>query len=187
MSPHNPLKRAIFLDRDGTINKEVDHLSNPEEFELLAGAAETIAYWNSHGWVVVLVTNQAGIGRGMYTARELDAIHAKMNACLAERGARLDAIYFCPHHPDDQCECRKPKTLLFERAAKDLGIDLRRSYLIGDKRSDIIPAFQLGAKAILVKTGYGEKESHQLGDPEAQSIQVVSDLSAARAIVDENS
>ncbi len=168
--------KAIFLDRDGTINREVDHLKSPEEFELLPGAGEAIARWNRHDWMVILVTNQAGVGRGLFPASAITAVHAKMTADLALFGARIDAIFVCPHHPDDGCSCRKPGTLLFERAAKEFHIDLSSSYLVGDKLSDVLPARELGAKAILVRTGYGRQQEAEALKLNNFDLTVVSDL-----------
>ena len=183
MSQSQALRHAIFLDRDGTINKEVNYLCTPDQFELLAGAAETIAWWNTHNWIVVLVTNQAGIGRGLFSRQDLEAVHKRMTVELSRRGAHLDAIYYCPHHPDEGCKCRKPGTLLFEQAAEELGIDLKKSFLIGDKLTDVLPARQLGANAILVKTGYGEEESRHLPLVRDFKVEVVADLSAAKDLI----
>ncbi len=178
------LRPAIFLDRDGTINKEVNYLRDPGQFELLPGAAETIARWNEQHWLVVLVTNQAGVGRGYFPMTAVDAIHSKMNALLAEKGARLDGIYLCPHHPDEGCACRKPKTFLFETSAKELGIDLKKSYLIGDKLTDLLPARHLGARAILVRTGYGEEQLGAIGQINGLTVSVAFDLPDAARIIE---
>lgn len=153
------MRAAIFLDRDGTINREVNYLSDPDQFELLPGAAETIAGWNTGGWMVVVVTNQSGVGRGYFSAETVQAIHERMQSELAERNARIDAIYCCMHRPDEACACRKPKVELFRRAADDLGIDVQKSYFVGDKWSDVLPAAQLGGRGILLLTGHGETEA----------------------------
>jgi histidinol-phosphate phosphatase family protein len=178
------LRPAIYLDRDGTINKEVNYLHDPGQFELLPGAAETIARWNEQGWLVVLVTNQAGVGRGYFPLTAVDAIHRKMNELLAEKGARLDGIYLCPHHPDEGCACRKPKTFLFETSARELGIDLKKSYIIGDKLTDVLPARDLGARAILVRTGYGEEYLGALGQINGLEVTVAVDLPDAALIIE---
>jgi D-glycero-D-manno-heptose 1,7-bisphosphate phosphatase len=178
------LKPAIFLDRDGTINKELNYLHDPELFELLPGAAETIAEWNKQGWLVVLVTNQAGVGRGYFPISAVQAVHKRMNERLSERGARLDGIYVCPHSPDDGCACRKPKTFLFETAAKEIGIALKRSYIIGDKLTDVLPARDLGARAILVRTGYGAQQLKSIAQYEGFTITVAADLPDAARIIE---
>ena len=144
---------TVFLDRDGTVNHEVSYIRDPQELRLIPGAAESIARLNRAGARVVLVTNQSGIGRGMFTPEVLEATHGRLNDLLAAAGARLDAIYFCPHHPDDGCLCRKPGTLMVERAQRDLGVDLARAYVIGDQSRDIELGHRLGMKAVLVKTG----------------------------------
>ena len=178
------LRPAIFLDRDGTINQEVNYLDDPGRLELLPGAAETIARWNTEGWAVVLITNQAGIGRGYFTRETVEAIHVRMRTLLAEKGARLDAIYVCPHHPDEKCVCRKPQIYLFEQAASDLNLDLGRSYLIGDKLSDLLPARQLGSRAILVRTGHGMEHVADAAQVVELHIAVVADLPAAALYID---
>jgi len=138
--------KAVFLDRDGTIARDVPYCSRPEDFELLPGAAEGIKLLNEHGFKVVVVTNQSGIARGYFTERTLAEIHDKMITQLAEHGARVDAIYYCPHHPDDNCDCRKPKPKMVFQAARDLDIDLSQSYVVGDSEMDVELARQAGCK-----------------------------------------
>ncbi|WP_022853981.1 D-glycero-beta-D-manno-heptose 1,7-bisphosphate 7-phosphatase [Thermodesulfatator atlanticus] len=152
------MRPAVFLDRDGTINEEVNYLSSPEEFKLIPGAGEAIRLFNQAGFAVVVITNQSGLARGYFTEETLQKIHQKMCKDLAAHGARIDAIYYCPHHPDDHCSCRKPKTGLVERAAKELGLDLKKSYVIGDRYLDLLLARNIGAKGVLVLTGYGREE-----------------------------
>ena len=152
------MRPAVFLDRDGTINREVNYLSNPEEFELLPGAAEAIAKWNARGWAVVVVTNQSGVGRGYFSGAVLDAIHEKMRSELAASNAHVDAIYCCLHRPDEECACRKPRCELFRRAAEQLGIDVEKSFFVGDKWTDVLPATELGGRGILLLTGHGKAE-----------------------------
>jgi len=139
--------KAVFLDRDGTIARDVPYCSRPEDFELLPGVVEGIKLLNEHGFKVVVVTNQSGIGRGYFTERMLAEIHDKMITQLAEHGAHMDAIYYCPHHPDDNCDCRKPKPKMVFQAALDLDIDLNQSYVIGDSEMDVELARQAGCKA----------------------------------------
>jgi len=123
--------KAVFLDRDGTIAKDVPYCSRPEDFELLPGVAEGIKLLNERGFKVVIITNQSGIARGYFTEGMLASIHDKMQKELAKHGAHVDAIYYCPHHPDNNCECRKPKPKMVLQAAIDLDIDLSQSYVIG--------------------------------------------------------
>ena len=140
------MHKAVFLDRDGTIARDVPYCSRPEDFELLPDAAEGIKLLNEHGFKVVIVTNQSGIARGYFTEVILARIHEKMVTELAEQGAHIDAIYYCPHHPDDNCDCRKPKPKMVIHAAQDLDIDLSQSYVIGDSEIDTELARQAGCK-----------------------------------------
>ncbi len=141
-------QRAVFLDRDGTINKYVGFLRNIDDFELIDGVCEAIKKINESGYLAVVVTNQPVVARGEVTFRELGVIHNKMETLLGEKGAYLDAIYFCPHHPDKgfagerielkiDCDCRKPKPGMLIKAAKDFNIDLSRSWMVGDGKNDI--------------------------------------------------
>lgn len=149
-----PLKGVtVFLDRDGTLNHESGYVTNPLDLTLLPGAADTVARLNRTGARVILMTNQSGIGRGMLTPEVLEATHGRLKDLLAQAGGWLDAIYFCPHHPDDGCLCRKPGTLMVERATRDLGIELSRAYIVGDQSRDIELGHRVGVKAVLVKTG----------------------------------
>jgi len=149
---------AIFLDRDGVINEEVGYLRRPEDFRLLPRAAAAIRLLRKHGWPVIVVTNQSGVARGFYSEADVAAIHERMRRDLARARTRVNAIYYCPHHPDDGCDCRKPRTLLFQRAAADLDLDLAASYYVGDKLTDLLPGQALGGCTILVLTGYGQRE-----------------------------
>ena len=146
-------KRAVFLDRDGTIARDVHYCRRPEDFELLPTVPEAIRLLNTNSLKVVVITNQSGIARGYFTEEILAQIHDRMKQELAKDGAWVDAIYYCPHHPDDGCECRKPKTGLFLRAARELDIDLSRSFVVGDMPMDIDAGRALGSKTVLVTTG----------------------------------
>lgn len=146
----NPLPSAVFLDRDGTIIKDVRYISRPEKVELLDGAAEAIARINALLVPVVLITNQSGIGRGLYMEADYERVAARTDELFAEKGAHIDASYFCPHGPDEGCACRKPGTLLFERAGADLGIELSSALFIGNRLRDVEPARRFGARGVLV-------------------------------------
>jgi D-glycero-D-manno-heptose 1,7-bisphosphate phosphatase len=171
---------AIFLDRDGTIVEDPGYLHEPEKVRLLAGAAEAIARFNAAGLLVVTVSNQSGIARGLYTESDYHAVQERLVDLLATQHARLDASYFCPHHPEftGACECRKPQTKLFRDAEAALGIDLTRSWWVGDRLSDVKPARGLGGRrrAFLVTTGQGTL--HQ-GQARALGVMVVADLASA--------
>ncbi len=152
---------AVFLDRDGTIIADRHYLADPAGVTLLPGAAEAIARLNHAAIPVLLVTNQSGIGRGLFSDADFRAVQERMLQLLEERDARLDGVYHCPHAPDHEppCECRKPRIELFRRAAAEHGLDLARSWYIGDRVRDVAPAAQLGGTAILVGGGH-------LDDPE---------------------
>jgi len=139
---------TVFLDRDGTLNYDPGYLKVAAELKLLAGVGPALARLKGGGAKLVVVTNQSGVGRGIITLKDLEAIHARLEGLLEQEGAALDAIYFCPHHPDDRCRCRKPEVGMVERAVSELQLDLRRSYLIGDHTRDIQLAHRVGAKAI---------------------------------------
>ncbi|MGE3538402.1 MAG: D-glycero-beta-D-manno-heptose 1,7-bisphosphate 7-phosphatase [Candidatus Tectimicrobiota bacterium] len=153
---------AIFLDRDGTINVERNYLYKYEDWEWLPGVIEAIKRFNEAGFLVLVVSNQAGIARGFYTAWDVDHLHATIDTELARYGARIDAYYYCPHHPDfgeqTPCDCRKPAPGLLLRAQKQWGVDLRQSFLIGDKADDIKAGEAAGVTPILVATGYGSEQ-----------------------------
>lgn len=149
------LRPAVFLDRDGTINVDTHYLRRPEDVQLIPGAAEAIARLNAAGVPVIVVSNQSGIGRGLLTHVEYEAVRARIEELLVSAGARIDATYICPHAPSPDggvalCKCRKPGTLLFRTAAAEHSIDLSRSTFIGDRWRDVSPALELGARGILV-------------------------------------
>ncbi len=141
---------TVFLDRDGTLNYDPGYLKVAADLKLLAGVGPALARLKHARAKLVVVTNQSGVGRGMLTLKDLEAIHARLEGLLEQEGAALDAIYFCPHHPDDGCRCRKPNVGMVERAVSELQLDLRHSYLIGDHARDIQLANRVGAKAILL-------------------------------------
>lgn len=148
-------RQAVFLDRDGTIAHYVEYCRRPQQFQLLPGVGPAIRELNQAGWPVVVVTNQSAIGRGWLAMKTLEAIHQKMRLALHRFGAWIDAIYVCPHHPEDGCACRKPKTGMLTQASQDLGISLEDSYVIGDRRLDVLLGRAVGSRAILVRTGHG--------------------------------
>jgi histidinol-phosphate phosphatase family protein len=143
-------RKAIFVDRDGTLNVNIDYLSDPDRYQLYPGVAEGLKALREAGFLIVVITNQSGIGRGLFDRPTLERIHERMRQELAKGGASVDAIYFCPHHPDDGCICRKPGTALFERAVRELGIDPGRSFVIGDTQMDVAAGKKMGSRAALV-------------------------------------
>jgi D-glycero-D-manno-heptose 1,7-bisphosphate phosphatase len=161
--------KAIFLDRDGTINEEVGYLNSLAQLVLYPQAMAAIKLINASGMKSIVVTNQSGVARGYFTATFVAEVHRQMQEVLAPQ-AHLDAFYFCPHHPEGQgiyrqdCSCRKPEPGMLLRAARDLGIDLGQSYLIGDTRKDMQAALKAGVKAVLVRTGYGRAAEAERAD-----------------------
>lgn len=143
-------KFAVFVDRDGTICFDRHYLSNPNGLELIPTVAEGIKRLNDAGIPVMVITNQSGVGRGLFDEDQLKAIHQRMEAILAEHGARVDDIYYCPHMPGSGCGCRKPAPGMLLKASDEHGIDLRHSFVIGDRMMDIEMAHKVGAKGILV-------------------------------------
>lgn len=155
-------KRFVILDRDGTLIVERNYLSSPDGVELLANAAVGLRRFKELGWGRLIVTNQSGIGRGYFTWDVVDAIHTQMKALFARHGAEIDGIYVCPHAPEDDCDCRKPRTGLVRKAAADWGFDPSDCLFVGDKACDVELGRALGGSTILVLTGYG-KEHYQSG------------------------
>lgn len=167
------MHRAVFLDRDGTLNHDPGYIHRPEAFILLPGVQEAVRTLNEAGYLAVVVTNQAGIARGYYTEEDLCAVHRKLRDEVAAEGGRLDGIYHCPHHPaagdgplTRACFCRKPAPGMIYRAALDLEIDLGRSFMIGDREGDLEAGRRAGCRTILVLTGEGrttQKEIERAG------------------------
>jgi len=152
--------RAIFFDRDGVLNEEVGYLWEIEKFKWVDGAREAVKFCNERGLLAIVVTNQGGIARGLYTAREVDALHNFMQEELAQLGAHLDAFYYCPHHPEGViaefsgvCDCRKPKPGLILRACKDFGVNPSQAILFGDSDRDVKAAEAAGLRAGIFFTG----------------------------------
>jgi D-glycero-D-manno-heptose 1,7-bisphosphate phosphatase len=178
-------RAAVFLDRDGTIIRDEHYLADPDGVVLLPGAGRAIQRLNKAELPVVVVTNQSGIARGMLNEAQFEQVTARLDQLLAATGARIDATYMCPHHPDytGACECRKPGTLLYQRAARDLGLDLEGSWYIGDKLRDVSPARALGGHGILVPSADTPAEDISASRPD---IHVASSLDAAVTFVIES-
>jgi D-glycero-D-manno-heptose 1,7-bisphosphate phosphatase len=175
-------RRFILLDRDGTVIVERHYLSDPTQVELLPGAAEGLRALGGMGLGLAIVTNQSGIGRGYFDRVRLEAIHHRMNELLAAEGVVLDGIYYCPHTPEDACGCRKPAVGLALQAAMDHGFDPVTAFVIGDKRCDVDLGHNLGAKSILVRTGYGAREAQQ---PDLQADHICHNLVEAAQVIAE--
>jgi D-glycero-D-manno-heptose 1,7-bisphosphate phosphatase len=177
------MKKAVFLDRDGTLNIDVGYPSRYDQIDVYPQSFEAVKRLNKEGLLAVVVTNQSGIGRGLLTEEDLKDIHARLAASFVRREARLDAIYYCPHYAlsEDlryrkECDCRKPKPGLARQAAADLGIDLASSYMIGDKTEDIIFAMNIGAVPVLVLTGAGGESQSKLRDQNLAPVHVAADI-----------
>lgn len=173
---------AVFLDRDGSIIEDQEYLRDPSRMRLLPGAGSAIRQLNAGGFVVLVVTNQSGIARGLLSLDEYRATERRLEELLAGQGARIDAQYFCPHLPEvsGPCECRKPGTLLYRQAAHRFDLDLGRSWWVGDRIRDLLPAKAFGARGILVLTGAGESEA--VGAAEHGFVQAA-DLAATVEVI----
>jgi len=167
---------AVFLDRDGTICKDVHYMTDESQFEILPKVAEAIRLLNEAGLKVIVVTNQSGIARGYFTEEDLQRIHRRMLNELLKKGAKIDAIYYCPHHPDDNCNCRKPKTGMLERAAKDFDLDLGRCFMVGDKKVDIETGRNAGCISILVPNLDTEPDAIHYADYVANDLYEAADF-----------
>ncbi len=175
------LRPAVFLDRDGTLIEEMVYLADPERVVLLSGTAAALSDLREAGFTLVVVTNQSGIARGLYSETEYQAVAKRLDDLLAEAGSPVDATLYCPHHPDfgPACECRKPGTGMYRQAAAELGLDLANSYYVGDKVPDVTPALELGGVGVLVRTGYGANECALVPPGTA----VVDDLAEASRLI----
>jgi D-glycero-D-manno-heptose 1,7-bisphosphate phosphatase len=158
MPESQPLRRAVFLDRDGTIGEELGYVNHIDRFQIFPYAAEAIRQLNRADIPVIVVTNQSGIARNIFPESLVHEVHKKMGAELAAGGAWIDGIYFCPHKSEDACECRKPNPGLLERAAREHALDLHGSWIVGDRYADLEMGHTAGTRGILVMTGYGRGE-----------------------------
>ncbi len=171
---------ALFCDRDGCLIVEKNFLSDPQQVELYRGVSAALKRAASSGYLLIVVTNQSGIARGLLSENDAIGVNERLRGLLAEEGVRLDAIYYCPHHPDfgETCNCRKPNRGMVDMALADFAIDLERSWVIGDKIADAQLARNVGAKPVLVLTGYGLTESKRL-PADLTTIPLVEDFAAA--------
>jgi D-glycero-D-manno-heptose 1,7-bisphosphate phosphatase len=188
------MRRAVFIDRDGTISEEVGYINHPSRFRVFPYAAAAIKHLNDAGWLTIVVTNQAGVARGYFSEDMIQTVHDEMTKELENGGARLDAVYYCAHHPSVgeppyrfDCDCRKPKPGLISRAARDFDIDLAGSWMVGDRYSDVELARNAGVKSMFVLSGYGRGEwEHQRSSWTEQPDLVAENLlEAVRVIVAE--
>ena len=175
------VRPAVFIDRDGTIIEEKSYLADPEGVSLVPGTVSALADLRAAGFPVVIVTNQSGIALGLYAESDYHSVAARLVRVLEEAGVPPDSVQYCPHHPDvtGPCGCRKPATGMHLRAAAELGLDPVRSYYVGDKITDVLPALELGGRGILVRTGYGRE--HEGAVP--AGVRVADDLRAAADMI----
>ncbi len=160
------MRRAVFLDRDGVITQEPPHYAHKiDQLKFIAGTADAIRLLNNNGFMVIIASNQSGIARGYYREEDAALFNQAMRESLGQKGARIDAIYYCPHHPESKmetyrvvCDCRKPAPGMLKRAEKDWDIDLQRSFMVGDKLGDIESGKRAGCYTIMVKTGQGAQQ-----------------------------
>ena len=185
-------RRAVFIDRDGTISEEVGYVNHVSRYRVFPFAAAAVRALNEAGRLAVLVTNQAGVARGYFQEEMIGRVHGLLEEELRKEGARLDAVYYCPHHPSVgeppyrlDCDCRKPRPGLIKRAAEELGIDLRKSWMVGDRYSDTELARNAGTRAAFVLTGYGRGEYEHQGHAWRHRPDLVAEnlLEAVREII----
>jgi len=176
---------AVFLDRDGTLNREVDYLSSPDQVELLEGAAAGLRALAQAGFALVVVTNQSGVARGYFDEATLARIHERLIELLAAEDVRLDGLEWCPHHPDHggPCACRKPAPGMLERAAAALDLDLTASWIVGDAARDLDAGEAVGVSGVLVRTGKGASELARLSGAGRAPAQVADDLAEAARVI----
>ena len=188
-------RRAVFIDRDGTISEEVGYINHPSRYRVFPYAAEAVRTLNEAGWLALLVTNQAGVARGYFAEEMIGRVHAILARELERGGARLDAVYYCPHHPSvgeapyrAACDCRKPRPGLIRRAAEDFDLDLAASWMVGDRHSDVVLARNAGVRAAFVLSGYGrgEWEYQRHAWPHEPELVAENLLEAVRKIVSPN-
>lgn len=182
------MERVIFLDRDGTLNEEVNYLHRKEDMKLLSGVPEAIRMLREHGYRIVVITNQAGVARGYYSEEAVRELHEYMNEILEPQGAKIDAFFYCPHHPEHgigaykrKCRCRKPEIGMFEQAEQIFDVDKAHSWMIGDKQIDVQSGRNYGVHTALVGTGYGVSEREKALAALERSGEIVDGLEKTEA------
>jgi D-glycero-D-manno-heptose 1,7-bisphosphate phosphatase len=177
------MHKAVFLDKDGTINEDFGYINDPSNIKLISGSAEAIKLLNNAGYKVIVISNQSGIARGYITEGQLQAVDKALKKEVLAQGGYIDDIYYCPHHPEiglhpykRVCQCRKPEPGMLKKAAKEHGLDLSQSYMIGDKATDIEAGKRAGTKTIFVTTGWGKEEQMVLKEKQITSDHIAKDL-----------
>ncbi len=177
--------KVIFLDRDGVINENIDdgYVTGWDEFRFIPKSKAAIAALTDADWSVIVISNQAGIGKRVMSMQAVEEINARMVTEIERCGGKIEAVYYCPHRPDEDCECRKPKPGMLLKAACDFGVELPQSYLVGDKISDVQAGAEAGCKTVLVKTGWGQEHIRERDQWPVTPDHIVSDLSEAVELV----
>jgi D-glycero-D-manno-heptose 1,7-bisphosphate phosphatase len=173
-----PQSRAVFLDRDGTIMEDANYVGKVDQVVLIPDAVQSLKRLQDAGYKLFVITNQSGVGRGYFTREAVESIHAHLNEHFQQAGVRLDRYYVCPHHPQDNCDCRKPKPKFLLDAAREYGLDLAHCFMMGDRVSDIQAGINAGTRSILVLTGVGRET---LAKQEVKPDYVANDISDATA------
>lgn len=184
------MNASIFLDRDGVVVEEINYLSSVEDVVLMEGAGDAISKLKEAGFIVIVITNQSGVARGYFSEEKVQEINDYIKRELGKRGGRIDKFYYCPHHPSfgrgkyrKECNCRKPKIGMIEEAVRDFNIDLQKSYLIGDKLSDIKAGLTAGCKSILVGTGHGKTQNSINYEEDELFMGILNDINAAAVYI----
>ncbi|MDR3307076.1 MAG: D-glycero-beta-D-manno-heptose 1,7-bisphosphate 7-phosphatase [Endomicrobium sp.] len=183
MGTNNTKVPAVFLDRDGTVIFDKNYLSSPEQVKLYSYAADSVNKLRNAGFKVIIVTNQSGVARGVFTERDLQKIHERFVFLLKKAGAKVDAIYYCPHIDEDSCGCRKPKPGMVFQGAKDFNIDLEKSYTVGDSVRDYLVGYNTGGKGVLVLTGRGKKQRKEITQEKIKPMAVCKTLKEAANLI----
>lgn len=183
MGKNNTKKPAAFLDRDGTLIFDRNYLSSPEQVKLYSYSAESINKLRKAGFKIIIVTNQSGIARGMFNENDLKKVNKKFTDLLKQQGAKIDALYFCPHVDKDNCDCRKPKTGMVLQAAKEHNIDLEKSYTVGDSIRDYQLGYNSGGKGILILTGHGKEQQKKIKSQKIKPLAVCATLKQAANLI----
>ncbi len=170
----NAKRQAVFLDRDGTLMRDVDYCGDPKDVDLFNGVSEALRELKQSGYKLIVITNQSGIGRGYFGESQYRAVEREISRQIGDNV--IDATYFCPHLPADGCKCRKPSPEMIFQAARDHDVDLARSFFVGDKKSDLECGRNAGVKTILVRTGYGKETDNRLADFVADNLNAAVNL-----------
>ena len=177
------MNKAVFLDRDGTINVDYGYVYKIEDLKFIDGVFKALQILSNLGYKLIIVTNQSGIGRGFYSDEEYLKFNNHMLKLLKDKNVIIDGVYYCPHISSDNCDCRKPKIGMAKQAAKELKIDLKKSYMIGDSVRDYIFGYNFGGKGILVLTGHGKKQFAKVKDEKQKPLAVVRSLSQTVEVI----